>query len=100
MIKIQRNHNDIENNCTYVQLGKILDKNCKETKNLTATFEEHGAKKQGSGIKQGTTTHELLHTTAPKGQANHLNHPSSSISGHTPAFTPYKEQAHHTPSES
>ena len=83
-----------------MQLEKILDKKCKETKTPTATFEEHGAKKQGSGIKQGTTTHELLHTTAPKGQANHLNRPSTPIPGRTPAFIQYKEKAHHTPSGS
>ena len=33
-----------KNNCMYTQLGQILDKRYKETKNPTAVFEEAGAK--------------------------------------------------------
>lgn len=43
--------------------------------------------------KQGTA-HSPLHMTSPKGWANHLSHPFGLTPGHTPTFTPYKEQAH------
>ena len=33
-----------KNNCIHMQLGQILDKRYKETKNPTAIFEEPGAK--------------------------------------------------------
>ena len=34
-----------------------------------------------------------LHTTPPKGWADHLSHPASLTPGHTPTLTPYKEPA-------
>ena len=53
----------------HVHLGPILDKRYKDTKNLTATFEELGAKAGYCACP--------LYTPPPSGQVKLLNHPSS-----------------------
>ena len=66
--------------------GKFWTNDTKRPKNPAAAFEE-------PRDKQGTA-HSPLHTTSPKGWTNHLSHPFGLTPGHTPTFTPYKEQAH------
>ena len=66
--------------------GKFWTNNTKRPKNPAAAFEEPRE-------KAGYCAHPL-HTTSPKGWANHLNHPFGLTPGHTPTLTPYKEQAH------
>ena len=36
----------------------------------------------------------FLHSTPPKGWANHVSHPSSLTPGYTPTLTPFKEPTH------
>ena len=69
--------------------GKFWTKDTKRPENPTATFEEPGAK---AGTKAGYCACPL-HTTPPKGWANHLSHPSGLTPGHTPTLTPRKEPA-------
>ena len=57
----------------------------KKTKNLTATSEELGAKAGHCACP--------LHSTPPKGWADHLSHTSGPTPGHTPTLTPYKKPA-------
>ena len=57
----------------------------KRPKNSTATFEEPGAKAGYCACP--------LHTTPPKGRAEHLSHPPGLTPGHTPTLTPYKKEA-------
>ena len=72
--------------------GKLWTTRYKKTKNPTATSEEPGAKAGGRETAQGTA-HYPLHSTPPKGRADHLSHASSPTPGHTPTLTPYKEPA-------
>ena len=51
-----------------------------------------GSKHKGSkAVKKSSACTCLLHTPPPKGQANHLNHPSGPTPGHTTTLTSYKE---------
>ena len=68
-----------------VQLGQILDKGYKQTKNPNATFEDPGAKAGYCAF--------ILHTPWPNGWANHLSRPSGPTPGHTSTLNPCWEQA-------
>ena len=82
-----------KNNCVHVQLGRILDpKDIKRPKNLTATFEEPGAK-TGCWEQMWGTAHAPCTQHHQRGWATHLSHPSSPSPGHTPTLTPCKEPA-------
>ena len=64
--------------------GKLWTTRYKKTKkNPTATSDELGAKAGYSA--------RPLHSTPPKGWADHLSPPSSPTPGHTPTLTPCKE---------
>ena len=68
-----------------MQLGQILDKRYKETKNPTAPSAKPRAKAGYSACP--------LNATPPKEGAKHLTHPSSLTSGHIPTLIPHKEAA-------
>ena len=69
-----------------MQLGQIMDKKTKTKNNKTKKttnnchFWRARSKSRVSGVKAGTCP---LHSTPPKGWANHLSHPSDSTHGHT-----------------
>ena len=84
--KIQRNYKGLKITVCMCSWGRLWTKRYKETKSTTATSEEPGAKAGSYACP--------LHTTPPKGWADHLSHPSSLTPGPTPTLTPYKEPAH------
>lgn len=51
---------ETKNNCMYVQLRQILDKDTKRPKNPTATFEEPEAKIEGGEATAGCCTQHYL----------------------------------------
>lgn len=88
-----------KNNCMPVQLGQILDKRHKKTKNNnknnnqtkpTATSEELSKHNVGSKTR---VLHMPSAVTPPKRLAKHLCHPSGPTSRHTSSLVSYKESA-------
>ena len=66
----------------HVLLGPILDKRYKDTKNLTATFKELGAKAGKRADATPSPCSPTIHTTIPpKVWANHLRHASKLTPG-------------------
>jgi len=83
----------------HMQLGKILDKRHKKTKNNnknnnqtkpTATSEELSKHNVGSKTR---VLHMPSAVTPPKRLAKHLCHPSGPTSRHTSSLVSYKESA-------
>ena len=73
-----------KSNCLHVQLGQIVDKRYKKTKNPTATSKV-------SGAKAGPGSHPL-HTIARKGWADHPGHLSGPTPGPAAALTHLRNQ--------
>lgn len=71
--------------------NKIKDKIQKDQNPTLATYEEL-EQKQGVGSKS-RILHIPPHSTPPKGWADHLRHPSSSIRRFAPTVTVFKEPA-------
>ena len=80
----------------HAQLGQILDKRYKRLKKPNCYFWKAGSKNRVLGARAGYCTCPL-HSTLPKGWANHLSHASCPAPGHTPTLTPYKEPARPAP---
>ena len=84
--KIQRNCKGLKITVCIHSWGKLWTRRYKKTKTPTAISEELGAKAGYWACP--------LHSTPPRGWADHLSHASGPTPGHTPALTPYKEAAH------
>ena len=69
----------------HAQFEQILDKRCKKTKTPNCYFWRAWNKVRVSGEKVEYCTYPL-HTTPPKGWANHLSHSSGLTTGHTPVL--------------
>ena len=76
----------------HAQLGQITDKKIQKDQKPNCHFWRAGSKNRGSEAKAGHCPCPL-HTTPPKGWADHLSHTSNPTPGHTPTLTPYKEPA-------
>ena len=87
--RIQGNYMGLKVTACMRSYGKCWTK---DTKKSNCHFGRAQNKSRGSGAKAGYCACPL-HTTSPKGWANHLSHRSSRTPGHTLTLTPCKEQA-------
>ena len=69
---------------------KLWTTRYRKTKHTTSASEELGEKQGVADKGGGLCMLPALNTT--KGWANHLSHPSSPTSGHTPILTPHEEK--------
>ena len=69
---------------------KLLTTRYRKTKHTTSASEELGERQGVADKGGGLCMLPALNTT--KGWANHLSHPSSPTSGHTPILTPHEEK--------
>ena len=94
--------NSIQRNCKGLKItvcmrswGQIMDNKIQNNQKNPSNchFWGAGSKNRVPGAKAGYCTCPL-HSTPPKGWANHLSHTFHPTPGHTPTLTPYKEPAH------
>ena len=89
--KIQRNYKGLKITECMCSWGKLRTTRYEKTKKPTATSEDPGAK---AGWAKARYCARPLHTTPPKGWANHLSCPSNSTPAPAPTLTLYKEPTH------
>ena len=82
----------IKNNCMHLQLGQIMDKKIQKDWKSKCCLSRAGNKRRGWEAK-GEYYPCPLHSTLPKGWADHLSHHSSPTPGHTLTILPREEPA-------
>ena len=89
--KIQRNYKGLKITACMHSWDKLWTRRYKKTKKSQCHFWRAGSKNRVSGAKAGYCPRPL-HSTPPKGRANHLSHTSSPTHGHTPTLTHTRNQ--------